>query len=205
MSAGEEQAVEPEAAEAEPAGESRQMSERTARIILVVVACGAMWGLVAAFPWVAYVVVGVLGTLGCQKVTSWISRRQGNGEAQDEATDGGEEESETLAETMHRLANPHVFLAELATARGLSKEAMREVLEALHIRVRRAVRNGEDTGVGVHKADLPPLPQPLSQDPVDGVDQGQPTNQQGLTVEELGLAGRLVKDGSETARRHRVE
>lgn len=203
MSAGEEQAQEPEAVEAEPAGEPRQMSERTARIILVVVACGAMWGLVAAFPWVAYVVVGVLGTLGWQKVTSWIGRRR--------ETDGEPEAEQRepvtaldIIEALHAVAAPHVFLADLAAELDVSKEDARALVENLGMRVRRAVRNGDDTGVGVHKTDLPPLPRLSSEDPVDGVDQGQPTNQHAVTVEELGLAGRLVKDGSEAARHHRA-
>ena len=204
MSAGEQQAEESEAAEAEPAGESRQMSERTARIILVVVACGAMWGLVAAFPWVAYVVLGVLGRLGWQKVAGWIGRRRKtNGEPEPEQCEPIT--ALDIIEALHAVAAPHVFLADLAAELGVSKEDARALVENLGMRVRRAVRNGEGTGVGVHKDDLPPLPRLSSEPLVDRVDQGQPTNQQGLTVEELGLAGRLVKDGSETARRHRVQ
>lgn len=194
--------LQPEAEE--PAGEERQMSERTAKAILVVIAVGVMWGLVAAFQWIAYVVVGVLGTIGWQKTAQWIGRRRGD-EPSDDEQEQAAERRETLPETLHRLANPHVFIADLAAATSISKEAARAVLESHGIRVRRAVRNGDDTGVGVHRDDIPPLPRPLSATPVDGVDQGQPTNQQGVTVEKMGLPGYIVRDPADAVRRHRVE
>ncbi|MFI9810181.1 hypothetical protein ACIHEJ_38820 [Streptomyces sp. NPDC052301] len=56
------------------------MSERTAKIVLLVTACGVMWGLVAAFPWIAYVIAGILGTLAWQKAHSWIAARRGSAE-----------------------------------------------------------------------------------------------------------------------------
>ncbi|MFJ6566239.1 hypothetical protein ACIQNU_02375 [Streptomyces sp. NPDC091292] len=179
------------------------MSERTARVILVVIVCGVMWGIVAAFPWVAYVIVGVLGTLGCQALSRWTGRRRESGAAPEDAVPEPISALD-IVEALHEVSAPHAFLADLAAALDVPKETARALVENLGIRVRRAVRNGDDTAVGVHRDDLPPLPRLSPEDPETGVDQGQPTNQR-VTVEELGLAGRLVKDGSETTRRHRVQ
>ena len=181
----------------EEAGESGGMSERTARAILAVVLLLALWGIVAVLPETAYAVVGILGTLGWQRGRRWLARRRGDTTA--DAEPGAEERRETVAETLHRLANPNVFLFDFAEARGWSMGTARAVLEGLDIRVRRAVRNGDDTAVGVHRDDIPPLPRPSSGTPVDAVDQGQPTNQ--LTVEALGLAGSVVRDPAEAIRR----
>lgn len=182
----------------EDLGEPGGMSERTARLILVGVLLLALWGIVAVLPETAYVVVGVLGTLGWQRVRGWLARRRGDtGEDEDEPDD---EKRETVAETLHRLAAPNVFLADFAEARLMSVESARAVLEALDIRVRRAVRNGENTGVGVHRDDIPPLPRPLSEEPDTCVD----LHNQQPTSEPIGLAGWVLKDGSEASRRHRL-
>ncbi len=182
-------------AEPEAAGESGGMSERTAKAVLVVVACGAMWGIVAAVPETAYFVAGIIACKGCQKARGWIVGR--GAEAEPETDELTEEE---FVETLHELAAPNVFLADLAAAFGLSPAEARALLEERRIRVRRAVRNGNDTGVGVHRDDLPPLPQPLSGTPERGVD----LHNQQPTVESIGLAGVVVKDGSEVSRSHRV-
>jgi hypothetical protein len=192
--------VEPEKVE-EP-GESAGMSERTAKLILAFVALAALAAIVIVFPYVAYFVAGIMACRGWQKTRGWIGRRQRSG---DETTPpAGEVTAEDVVETLHEVANPNVFLADFAAAFDLDTGAARALLEGHEVRVRRAVRNGESTGVGVHKDDLPPLPRPVQETPVGGVDQGQPTNQQGLSSEPIGLAGVVVKDGSETGRRHRV-
>lgn len=169
-----------EQAETEEAAEPSVMSERTAKIVLLAVGFLAMWGIVAVLPETAYFVAGIMACRGWQKAASWIVRRRGDDE---DDTKGEEPGGETVPETLHRLADPHVFLADFAEARGLPKDEARALLEAVGVPVRRAVRNGTRTGVGVHKDDLPPLPRPLSAAPVGGVDQGQPTNQQGLRVD----------------------
>jgi hypothetical protein len=202
VSTDDEQGQEPEPAAAEETGESGGMSERTARAILTLVAMLAAWGLVAAFSEIAYVIVGVIGTLGSQKARRWVVHRRGEPDEDDE--DQAEERRETIAETLHRLAAPNVFLADFAEARLMSVESARAVLEALDIRVRRAVRNGDKTGVGVHRHDIPPLPQPLSERPVDPVDQGQPTNQQGVRIERTD-GGFIVYDFADTHRHHGVD
>ncbi|MFD1659992.1 hypothetical protein ACFSL4_17765 [Streptomyces caeni] len=180
--------------------EREERADRTARLVLAVVALLALWGVVVVWPETAYFVTGILACLGWQKVRAWTGRRRGE---DGEQTPAGEAR-ETVPETLHRLAGPHVFLADFAEARGLPKEDAREVLEALGVPVRRAVRNGDRTGVGVHKEDLPPLPRVDGEGPVVGVDQGQPTNQQRVVVESLGMAGVVVKDGREAGRHHEV-
>ncbi|MGC5239057.1 hypothetical protein ACPXCH_04665 [Streptomyces albogriseolus] len=186
-----------------PAGEPGPGSERAARLVLAGVLLLAMWGIVAVLPEVAYVVVGVLGTLGWQKVGAWIRRRRGDDEAgEDDQAEPPGEERESVPETLRRLADPHVFLADFAAARGLSTETARAVLEALDIRVRRAVRNGGRTGVGVHRDDIPPLPRTPLPAPVGGVDQGQPTNQQGIRVERTETGGYRIFDLSDVHRHH---
>ncbi|WP_452536595.1 hypothetical protein [Paenibacillus chitinolyticus] len=56
--------------------EAGGMSERTARLVLVAVLLLAMWGVVAAVPETAYVVVGVLLCLAWQRATRWFARRR---------------------------------------------------------------------------------------------------------------------------------
>lgn len=207
MSVSEQPEPGPAAEEPEPAGESGGMSERTAKVVLLAVAMLAAWGIVAVAPYAAYFVAGIIACVGWQKGRGWIGRRQGSDkddidELEDE--EAPEKPAETVVETLQRLANPHVFLADFADARSLSKESARAVLEALNIRVRRAVRNGDDTGVGVHRDDLPPLPSPSREAPETPVDQGQPTNQQGLRVEPIGLAGTVVRDPADAVRHHRI-
>ena len=197
-------ADEPEQVESEGPGESGGMSERTAKILLLVVACGAMWGIVAVAPWVAYVVAGILLDRAWLKARGWIVRRRGT---DDDTEDEPENEhpDETAVEALHRLANPHVFLADFAEAQGFSMEIARAVLEAFGMRVRRAVRNGDSTGVGVHRDDLPPLPRPSREAPETPVDQGQPTNQQGLRVEPIGLSGTVTYDPADVVRHFKTD
>ena len=192
---------EPAVEETDMAGESGGMSERTAKAVLVLVLLGAVWGIVAVWPEIAYVIVGIIGTCGWQKIRGWIRGRRGPDE---EAAAGEQQAAEGVVETLHRIADPHVFLADFADARGLSKDAARAVLEALGMTVRRAVRNGKTTGVGVHRDDLPPLPRPAEKGPVGGVDQGQPTNQQAVRVERTN-GGLIIYDLADEHRHHRVK
>jgi hypothetical protein len=171
------------------------MSERAAKIVLLVVGLLAMWGIVAVLPETAYFVAGIMACRGWQKARSWIGRRGSEPESMtDEVT------AEDLVETLHELAAPNVFLADVAAAFGLSGADARALLEGYEIRIRRAVRNGNDTGVGVHRDDLPPLPRPVPEGASTPVD----LHNQQPTVEPIGLAGVVVKDGSEATRQHRV-
>jgi hypothetical protein len=193
---------ETEAEEVEGPGESGGMSERTAKLILASVALAALAAIVIVFPYVAYFVAGIMACRGWQKARGWIGRRQGSSDETAPAAD--EVTAEDVVETLHEVANPNVFLADFAAAFDLDTGAARALLEGHEIRVRRAVRNGDSTGVGVHRDDVPPLPRGAERGPAEVVDlqqQHQPTQP---TVEPIGLAGVVVKDGSETGRRHRV-
>ena len=207
MSGGE--AAEETVEKVQEVGEPRQMSDRTAKAVLTVVALGAMWGIVVAFPWIAYVLVGVLATLGWQKAHGRFTKTAAEEPNEGEPDEQPEEQplltAEDIVRALHQLAAPHVFLSSLAAELDLTTEETRAVLEELHVPIRRAVRVGSTTGVGVHKDDLPPLPQDPETDPVDGVDQGQPTNQRALTVEEIGLAGKVIRDSRDVVRHHRVK
>lgn len=65
-----------------------------------------------------------------------------------------------LIVALHKVAAPHAYLANLADELGLTKNEARERIEKIGVIVRRAVRNGVSTGVGVHRDDLPPLVAP---------------------------------------------
>lgn len=192
---------EAEPTEAEEPGEPSGVSERVARAILALVAAGAVWGLVAAFPEIAHVIVGILGTHAWQKARSWTARRP-QAPADEPTAQRHITEAEVI-HALHFLAAPNVFLSALAAELDLPIEAARALLEQLNVKVRRAVRVGETTGVGVHKDDIPPLPQPLSEDPVDPVDQGQPTNQQGVRIERT-EGGFIVYDLTDSHRHYGV-
>lgn len=221
MSAGKEQAPEAPAAEVEPAGEPRQMSERTARIILVVVACGVMWGLVAAFPWVAYVVVGIIADRGWLKVRGWIVRRHADDEAAEpeaEATVVGAAETwrvptfHELCESLARVGTPHAHVAVLAHDLGTTPERVREALNACGVRVEAVRMQGRGSSTGV-KGDALPALRPS---PGGVVGAGQPANndnnnadspspEEGVRVEPIGLSGTVTYHPADAVRRHRVE
>jgi hypothetical protein len=197
--------VSDETAEQEPvevAGEEEKPSRIAGALVLLVLAGVGIVVLkvvVTAFPYVAYFVAGALACWGWQKARGWLAHRRGSGP--ESSGSSGRVTREDVVETLHAVANPNVFLADFAAAFDLDTTAGRALLEGQEIRVRRAVRNGESTGVGVHRDDVPPLPRPLSDTPERGVD----LHNQRPTVEAIGLAGVVVKDGSETARRHRIQ
>jgi hypothetical protein len=165
--------------EAEPAGESQQMSERTAKILLLVIACGVMWGLVAAFPWIAYVVVGVLGTLAWQKTAGWIDGRRGSDEDDVEADpgDAGADEAEAslhreITNALHAVGAPHAHITALAEHLGAPNDRVRQALDDLDIPISGGVRmKGRKVAVspGVKRDDFPPLPSPYVDAPTEGV------------------------------------
>ncbi|MFG2780808.1 hypothetical protein ACGFY7_23510 [Streptomyces prunicolor] len=159
MSDLEEQA----AVEEEP--EPRGMSERTAKAIVVVIACGAMWGMVAAFPWVAYVVVGVLGTLGHQKARGWtVRRRESSTETPEEVP------PPDVGDALRRLVGDDngVLLTRLRDDLKLpNTKVVKQLLDEAGV-TWKAVRTRRGNGPGVHKGDIPAAPSPVADSHGDG-------------------------------------
>ena len=194
------------------------MSERTAKAIVIVIAAGAVWGLVAAFPWLAYVIVGVLLTLGCQRISKWSGRWRGSGEPDEEPEE--EDEDRDVAEALRYLGRggSNVLLTQLQKEIGApDTKAVRKLLKAAGIRVRSGVRTPAGNGPGVHHDDIPaPPPEaesghgegcccrsgPTTPTPTTGLEEGPG---EGLSVEAIGQAGTLVRDPADAVRRHRVQ
>jgi len=197
-------ADEPEPADAEAAGEERQMSEGTAKAILAIVVVASLAGIIVAFPCVAYFVAGALSCWGWQRVASWI-------EARGEDVEGDAEEEPDVVEALEYLGRNgnHVLLTQLQRRLGVKDtKAVRKLLKAEKIRVRPGVRTPAGNGPGVHQEDIP-APPPVEATPSEGgcscrPEPTTPTPTTGTTVEAIGLAGVVVKDGSETSRQHRV-
>lgn len=198
-------------AEVEDVAEPRQMSERTARAILLVIAVGAMWGLVAVAPWVAYVVVGVFGTLGWQKVRGWIVRRRDDeGETEAGETEAGVTETwrvptfHELCESLAHVGTPHAHIAVLAHDLGTTPERVREALDACGVPVEAVRMQGRGSSTGVKGGALPTprsvvgAGQPADNDNNNGSGKGP---EEGLSVEDIGLAGTLIREPAETAQR----
>ncbi|MFI1287443.1 hypothetical protein ACH4VM_02845 [Streptomyces sp. NPDC020792] len=199
--------TEPE--ETEPGG----MSERTARLILAAVLLLAMWGIVAAVPETAYIVVGVLLCLAWQRAAGWLARRR-----QDDEDGPAAEEAPDVAAALRRLVGDDngVLLTALRDHLKLpGTKAVRGLLDAAGIRVRAGVRTRMGNGPGVHQDDIP-APSPTesgAHDPGCCCRSGNNTNannapedpsQKGLRVEPIGHAGAIVRDPADATRHHQV-
>ncbi|MFB7115280.1 hypothetical protein [Streptomyces sp. NPDC056190] len=127
------------------------MSDRAARLILTAVLLFAMWGIVAAVPETAYVVVDVLLCLGRQRAARWIARRrQGDEPAAEEIPD--------VAAALRRLVGDDrgVLLTTLRDElKACDTKTVRALLDAARIRVRAGVRTRTGNGLGVHQDDIP--------------------------------------------------
>lgn len=193
----EQQPQEQDAEPGEP-GESAGMSERTARIILTGVVLLIVWGIVAAFPEVAYIVVGVLGCLGWQKTRGWIVQRA------ETTTDGTEPAGPGLAElveAMHALGDPHVHLVALADALGLGEDTapIRALLKEAGVPTK-TVRMSGKPSTGVDRAHFPPLPAPTSTPPDGDVaaGQGDNNNSNNALLVERGEGMTIIRNPAET-------
>lgn len=197
-------ADEPESADAEAVGEERQMSEGTAKAVLAIVVVAVLSGIIVAFPYVAYFVAGVLACWGWQRVAGWIEARG------EDVEDEAEEEPDVVEALRHLGRNGnHVLLTQLQKRLGVKDtKAVRKLLKAEKITPRPGVRTPAGNGPGVHQEDIPAPPPveaaPLSQPCSCRPEPTTPTPTTGTTVESIGLAGVVVKDGSEAVRRHRV-
>ena len=187
------------------------MSERTAKVILVVIAVGALWGIVAAAPWVAYVVVGIIADRSWLKARGWIARRHGDEDTQDdEETEAAAVETwrvptfHELCESLARVGTPHAHIAVLAHDLATTPERVREALDACGVPVEAVRMQGRGSSTGVKGGALP-VPRSV-------VGAGQATNndnnnasgegsEKGLSVEDIGLAGTIIREPAETQQR----
>ncbi|MFC7842513.1 hypothetical protein [Streptomyces sp. NPDC057382] len=197
---------EPEPQPTEAGEEPGQMSERTARFILLAVLLLAMWGIVAALPETAYIIVGVLGTLGVQRARSWRTARR--------TEPAAEETKPDVAAAMHRLVGDDrgVLLTRLRDDLGAADtKTVRALLDAAGIPVRPGVRTREGNGPGVHTDDIPTPPPTPSDGCCCSSDANTNTNsgaergsREGLRVERIGQSGYILRDPADTVRHHKV-
>lgn len=175
MSANEESEA-AEAEVAEDAGESEGMSERTAKLLLLAVLLLTMWGIIAAAPWVAYVVVGVLLDRGWLKVRDWQARRGSSSEegaepAESPAAGTPPSLTRELTVALHTIGAPHAHISALAEHLNAPTDRVREALVEIGIPISGGVRMaGRKVAVstGVKREDFPPLPSPSQEGPKEG-------------------------------------
>lgn len=175
-------------------------------VLLLVIGVGLLIlrVIVTAAPYTAYFVAGVIVTAGWYRVQAWRARRQGE--------DGGDDEEPDVVEALHYLGRngDHVLLTQLRKCLGVADtKAVRKLLKAEGIRVRTGVRASGGNGPGVHTDDIP-APPPSEATPSESgcscrPGPTTPTPTTGVTVETIGLAGVVVKDGSESSRQYRVQ
>lgn len=190
------------------------MSDRTAKIILSVVGLGAAWGIVAAAPWLAYVVVGVLLDRGWQKARSWRESRHTEEPFVVEAMEAEVLDVITALQHLAR-GGRHVLLTELRDELGVADtKIVRALLDEVGIPIRSGVRTPARNGPGVHHDDVP------FDSPGDGADggccscrstananannSGRGDGEKGLRVEPIGLAGAVIRDPADATRHHRL-
>jgi hypothetical protein len=174
-------------------------------VVLAGVAVLILRVVVMVAPYTAYFVVGVLVTVGWQRAVGWLRhRRDDRGEAE------VEEEPDVVEALQHLGRNgDHVLLTQLRKRCGAADtKTVRKLLKAEKIRVRGGVRTPGGNGPGVHQDDIP-APPPVEAAPSESgcscrPGPTTPTPTTGTTVEPIGLAGMVVKDGSEVTRQHRV-
>jgi hypothetical protein len=174
-------------------------------LVLAGVAVLVLRVVVIAAPYTAYFVVGVLVTVGWQRAAGWLRRRR---EDREEVED---EEEPDVVEALQHLGRKgdHVLLTQLQRRLGVKDtKAVRALLKAEKVRVRPGVRAPKGNGPGVHQKDIP-APPPVEVTPSESgcscrPGPTTPTPTTGMTVEPIGLAGIVVKDGSEAARQHRI-
>lgn len=199
----------------EAAGEQGGMNERAARITLLLVGLLAAWGLVVAFPNIAYVIVGILMCRGWDKARAWRAGRQAPDATEDEQDD---EEDIDVTDALRSLAGDgrHVLLTELRDAVGApDTKAVRALLDEAGVPVRSGVRTPAGNGPGVHQDDIP-TPLPDQEDAQDGCCSCRSTANantnnadsdaggEGLRVQRIGVAGRIVYPPAEQHRHHRA-
>lgn len=154
--------LEPEGTEVtDPAEESDGMSEHTAKAVLLIIAFGALAGVVVAFPYVAYFMTGILACLAWQKVRARLGKRR-----DDDAERDQEAAPPDVGEALRRLVGDDkgVLLTVLRDDLKLpSTKAVKALLKAAGIPWK-AVRTREGNGPAVHRDAVPPAPSPAAAD-----------------------------------------
>ncbi|MEY2244685.1 hypothetical protein AB8A21_17530 [Streptomyces sp. BF23-18] len=195
---------EPEQAEG-AAGEDEEPTGRGPFVILFTVGAVVVWRVVAVFPEVAYVVVGVLGTVGWQKLTAWREGR--HGAEQDE-----EAEQPDVGEALRRLVGDDkgVLLTVLRDDLALpDTKAVKALLAAEGIPWK-ASRTRAGNGPAVRAEAIPPAPSPVTDSHGNGCccrsdgnsnsnNGATPAPREGLRVEAIGDSGKLVRRPADDA------
>ncbi|MFC8361118.1 hypothetical protein ACFUIY_14745 [Streptomyces griseorubiginosus] len=144
---------------AETPGESDEESSRSRVVVLFVVGSVITWRVVAAFPELAYVVVGSLGTIGAQKVSAWRAAREEGKDDQEQ-----EEAPPDVAAALRRLVGDDkgVLLTVLQKDLHLpDTKAVKQLLEAEDIPWK-AGRTRAGNGPSVRREDIPPASSPVA-------------------------------------------
>lgn len=188
-----------------PEAGEQQGSERAARLILLAVLLLAMWGIVAVLPETAYVVVGVLGTIGVQRFQAWrAGRREETAE---------EEPGPDVATALRRLLGDDkgVLLTRLRDDLKAPDTKFVKALLAAEGIPWKAVRTREGNGPAVHRDDIPSPPPPADGGCCCRSDDNANTNNaagegpgEGLRVEHIGQSAYIVRDPAEATRHHTV-
>ncbi|MGW3847168.1 hypothetical protein [Streptomyces fagopyri] len=184
----------------ETPGEPEEPSERTRVVVLFVVGTVAAWRIVAAFPDVAYVVVGILGTVGWQKGRAWREGREEGEQQQAKA------EPPDVAAALRRLVGDDkgVLLTVLRDDLKLpDTKAVKQLLDDAGIPWK-ASRTRAGNGPAVRAESIPPAPSPAADPHGDGCccrsggngnsnGHGRDEAGEGLRVEPIGNAGHILR------------
>ncbi|NYV72968.1 hypothetical protein [Streptomyces sp. UH6] len=130
--------------------------------------------------------------------------------APEDIEEADEDQEPDVATLLHELVGDDrgVLLTRVQQALALpDTRAVRDLLDEAGIPTRKGVRTAAGNGPGVHRADLPPLPQAGDHSPVGVVAAGQTANtnaNNGPTVEQVGSGGVIVRDPADTRRHHTI-
>jgi hypothetical protein len=191
----------------ETAGEEDDEPSRAAKLVVVVVFTVIVWRVVVALPMVAYVIVGILGTLGWQQLRARRAARDDASEAKKES------EQPDVGEALRRLIRDDkgVLLTVLRDDLKLpDTKAVKSLLKAEGIPFK-AGRTREGNGPSVRREDIPAAPSPVApHSHGEGCccrsgDNGNSNNGhgegagEGIRVEHIGNSGQILR-GTPTQR-----
>lgn len=186
----------------EPAGEEDDDEpSRAAKAAVIVVLAVFLWRVLVAFPDVAYVIVGILGTLGWQQLQARRAVREEASEAKKEA------EPPDVGEALRRLIRDDkgVLLTVLRDDLKLpDTKAVKSLLKAEGIPFK-AGRTREGNGPSVRREDIPAAPSPVAEHShgegccCRSGDNGNSNNGdgegagEGIRVEHIGNSGQILR------------